>query len=224
MCNSRAGAKSFRTPNNKTHIIHNGFDFNRIKKIKNRQQIINSYKLNNCHVVGMVASFAERKDYKTFIDAAKIIINKIINVKFIAIGDGPNLPKMKNYLPNELKNNFMFLGRVKDVDSIVNCFTVGVLSTYSEGIPNSVMEYMAFGKPVIVTHGGGTNELVEDKINGFLTQANDSVDLSEKIISVLKDPKKIKKMGDSGQLRIRKYFSIEKMAKETVELYESLII
>lgn len=224
LCNSKAGAKSFRTPNNKTHIIYNGFDLGRIKKIKNKVHIQNKYQLNNFLVVGMVANFTEKKDYKTFIDAAKIVINRVINVKFIAIGHGPNLSKMKNYLPNELKNNFLFLGRVDDVDSIVNCFTVGVLSTYSEGISNAVIEYMAFGKPVVVTDGGGTNELVLDKINGYLSKIRDSGDLAEKIISILNDSKKIEQMGNSSQKRISTLFSVEKMAQETEELYKSLII
>ena len=49
-----------------------------------------------------------------------------------------------------------FLGKRKDVESLVSTFDVGVLCTFVEGLPNSVMEYMALGKPVVATAGGGT--------------------------------------------------------------------
>jgi glycosyltransferase involved in cell wall biosynthesis len=56
-----------------------------------------------------------------------------------------------------------------------------VLSTFSEGISNSVLEYMALGKPVIATSGGGTGELVLDNTTGYLIRQSDPEELAEKM-------------------------------------------
>ena len=48
-----------------------------------------------------------------------------------------------------------------------------LLSTFTEGISNSIMEYMALGKPVIATDGGGTKEIVDDGETGFLIGQSD---------------------------------------------------
>jgi len=221
--NSKAGANSFKSPKNKTFIIHNGFDLSRLEKVKDSNSIKKLYNLNNYKVIGMVANFTEMKDYKTFIDAALIIYMKRKDVKFIAVGSGPNLNKMKAYLPPTLKNNFMFLGNIKDVDSLVNCFTIGVLSTYSEGISNSVMEYMAFKKPVVVTDGGGSSEIVINSTTGYMSKYKDPIDLSEKVLSILNDDDKIKMMGLESYKRINSHFSISKMVSDTEKLYNKFI-
>ena len=64
----------------------------------------------------------------------------------------------KNIL-HEYSNKFIFLTKQDDIESIINIFDIGILATFTEGISNSIIEYMALAKPVIATDGGGTSEI-----------------------------------------------------------------
>ena len=91
-------------------------------------------------------------------------------------------------VPVSLLNKIIFLGKRSNVESIINIFDVGILLTNSkvhgEGISNSIMEYMALGKPVIATRGGGTNEVVIEGENGYLIDPFNEDQLIEKIENV----------------------------------------
>ena len=84
------------------------------------------------------------------------------------------------------------LGRQSDVESIINISNICVLTTnvkiHGEGISNSILEYMAMGKPVIASCGGGTNEIVEDAVTGFLISPLSPRELAEKIEILIDNP------------------------------------
>ena len=175
----------------------------------------------------MVGGFFERKDYKTYLEAALLVLKKRTDVTFMAIGEGPNLKKCKNMIPPDLMPYFKFTGVQKDVESIINIFDIGVLSTNSkvhgEGISNAILEYMALGKPVVATTGGGTNEIVEHMKTGILVPSNSPNHMAVKLIHLLKNPNEAIKMGLEGKNRIRKLFTLDEMANSYYELYCRLL-
>ena len=96
---------------------------------------------------------------------------------------------------------------------------IGVLSTYTEGISNSVMEYMGLGKPVVVTDGGASNEIVVDGKTGLLTAREDPDDLAEKIEYLLDHPDVARAMGEEGRRRLKAVFSFDKLVTESIAVY-----
>ena len=225
--NSHAGITSYRAPSKKCVCIHNGFDIKRINTLNNFRRIKNKYGISTEKVVGIVGSFSNKKDYEIFISSAQMILEKMDNVTFLAIGDGENLEKIKNSVKPEFKDKIKFLGKQKDVESIVNIFNIGILTTdirfHGEGISNSIMEYMVLGKPVVATNGGGTNELVLNGKTGFLVNPRDKVDLSKKVIQLLENNKLATKMGNAGKERIHKVFGLEKMTSSYVSLFQKIL-
>jgi len=222
LSNSNAGLMSYKVSGKKGYCIHNGFDFSRIEDIKNKSIVRKEFGINNEPVVGMVASFSDKKDYDTFILAAAKILKKRKNTIFLAVGDGKNFIKCKN-LAGENRNRIKFLGERKDIEDIVNICDICVLSTYTEGISNSVMEYMALGKPVIVSDGGGTKELVINGRTGFLNPPRNIDKLVEKIEYLLENPDIASNIGKAGKQRLFEHFSLEKMVNNTLNLYNSLL-
>ena len=160
LTNSYAGIKAYKVSKKKAVVIHNGFNANRIKKLESKEEIKRRFNIKTPYVVGMVGAFDHRKDYQTFIEAAKELILRRSDITFIMIGDGPNLTNCKQSWENKKNNNIIFAGKQTDIESIVNVFNIGVLTTnfykHKEGISNSIMEYMALGKPVIASRRGGT--------------------------------------------------------------------
>jgi len=224
--NSKAGLEAYDAPSYKSASIPNGFDFNRIKNIENVKTVRERYDIGNKKVIGKVAAFADRKDYVTYFKAASRICQIRDDVMFFAVGNGPNFETIKNAIPNENRDKLVFTGALSDVESLINIFDVGVLSTnndvHREGISNSIMEYMVLGKPVIATEGGGTSEIVQDGETGFLVPPKSPKILANQILELLEKPSMAKEMGKKGKERIFSKFNLEKMTISYLELYSKL--
>ena len=211
--NSRAGLHSYSAPNYKCQVIYNGFNFDRIKLLKQKEDVSNS------KIVGMVASYTNLKDYETFIKAAQIVLSSLDNVIFMCMGAG-NSQAYERIISPKHKDKIKLLGNQKNIESIINTFDIGVLSTLTEGISNSIMEYMAIGKPVVATFCPGTKELVVDRVTGFLVPVRSPEIMAEKILKLLKNDDLAVKMGMEGRARIQSLFSINQMLNNYIALYE----
>ena len=118
------------------------------------------------------------------------------------------------------------MGKRTDVESIIKEIDIGVLLSkkgHAEGLSNSIMEYMAAGKPVIATNTGGNPELVIEGETGYLIPHEDVEELTKKIIFLLERPQEREKMGIKGRERIEKDFSMDRMVKQFIELYKEVI-
>ena len=82
---------------------------------------------------------------------------------------------------------------------------------------------MAFRKPVVVTDGGGTRELVVDGETGFLVPPKQPEALAAKIEYLLDRPDIARRMGAAGEARLRRRFSTDTMVDETIKLYERAV-
>jgi len=224
--NSKQGLLVEKLNNNiKGKVIYNGLD---IKKFDEE-----SYNLNSnlpCKkfpsVVLMIASFSPAKDYLTFVKTAKMISEKNKNVCFLCIGDGPNRMKAEQESGKYFNKTIFFPGRRNDIPAIIKKSKIGVLlnntNGHAEGISNAIMEYMAAELPVIATNAGGTPELVQDGISGFLVPAFNENVVAEKILYLINNPGKAREMGKRGREIIENEFSIEKMSSSYLELYKRL--
>ncbi|MEL6922651.1 MAG: glycosyltransferase, partial [Bacteroidota bacterium] len=165
--NSEAGLRSYEAPAGKSKCIYNGFDFNRVKQLKDPAQVRRQLGIRTKKVVGMIGGFFDRKDYYTYVKAAELALAQHPDTTFLAIGDGPNLPACKNMVSPANRDRILFTGMLDDVESVINIFDVGVLATnarvHGEGISNAILEYMVLAKAVVATRGGGTDEIVVPK-------------------------------------------------------------
>ena len=221
LANSKAGLISYRVPAKKGKVIHNGLDLERLKNLDSTSEIRKKYNIKTKYLVGMVASFSDFKDYRAFNEVAEKILGIRKDIAFIGAGDGPNRKNFSDRMNRKLQEYIIYPGKVSDIESLINLFDIGILlSTNGEGFPNAVMEYMALGKPVIATDGGGTKELVVDGVTGFLLKENNPDEIIEKILYLIDNPDVAMKMGEEGKKRIVTEFNLDKMTKKYVELYE----
>ena len=225
--NSLAGLKSYRVPEKKGMCIYNGFDGNRISNILSPGEVRKKFDIRTPKVVAMVGSFSARKDYKTYLEAALIVLKNRDDVTFLSVGDGPDLNACKELIPQEFKPRCIFTGIQSDVESIINMLDVGVLSTntkiHGEGISNAILEYMALKKPTVATEGGGTNEAVEDKVTGFLVKADSAEDMATKINYLLENEDESVKLGLQARERMEQLFLLNRMTDEYYNLYTKVL-
>ena len=221
--NSKAGLEAYAVPKHKSFFIYNGFNFNRTNNLSASESVRSELGINSKYVVGMVATFSEYKDYKTYFSAAQLLLAKRNDITFLAIGADTDAASARSFIDDRYIGHFRLLGKRSGVESLINMMDICVLSTFTEGISNSILEYMALAKPVVASSGGGTNEIVEDNKTGFLVKQSDPVELVSKIEVLLNDTDLRQKMGLAGQERIRTVFSIDHMSNEYISLYNGVI-
>jgi glycosyltransferase involved in cell wall biosynthesis len=228
--NSNAGLKAYSARDAKAVCINNGMDLSRFKNLKDplliKTELFGANSAGS-FIVGMVGSFEERKDYNTLIETALSIVSSRNDIRFVLVGDGKYLREIRGRVPDSVSDKIVFTGKRTDVESIVNVFDLGVLLTNSrvhgEGISNSIIEYMALGKPVIATRGGGTDEVVFDNKNGFLVDSGSIEQVKEKIGLLIEDRSLINRLGKEGRRMVEERFDLEIMTKKYVEVYKKLV-
>lgn len=222
VANSQAGLDAYGVRGDRGLVIHNGFDPRRQRAREDRDAVLRRWNLGQRLIVGMVSTFRPWKDQPTLIRAAALILRHRDDVVFVLVGDGETLASCRALVPPDLVDAIRFTGSVYEgLESLVNVFDIGVLATFTEGISNSVMEYMAFGKPVVATDGGGTRELLLDGQTGFLVPPSDPERLADSIVRLLEDPQLRRRMGKAGQERIATEFSLERMVDRHRAAYRS---
>ena len=229
--NSNAGLAAYSAPGKKSSCIYNGMDLTRFENLKEpsfiRKEIFGD-ESDDIFIAGMVAAFEERKDYNSLIKAAITLISYHDNIRFVLIGDGADFNEIKSKVPVSLLSKIIFLGKRSDIESIINIFDIGILLTntkvHGEGISNSIIEYMALGKPVLATRGGGTNEVVIDNQNGFLLDADNNKDqLIEKIETLMKHKNMMIDLGKKGNQMAHEKFDLKIMTNHYITVYQKLL-
>lgn len=222
--NSKAGLKTYNSPRSKSLCIPNGFDFKRVQTLIPPQEIRLLHGIKTSLAVVMVANFNDYKDHPAYVAAAMQVLESLPDVSFICVGVGENMEPVKAMIPEGYQDRFIFTGRINYVESLVNACDIGVLaSTRGEGISNAILEYMALGKPVVATTGGGTPEIVMDGETGFITPIGDAASLSRRLLQLLNAPALRTDMGQAGQKRVRDHYELHKMTQAYLELYQGIL-
>jgi glycosyltransferase involved in cell wall biosynthesis len=96
-----------------------------------------------------------------------------------------------------------------------------VLTSLSEGFSNTVVEYMAAGKPVVATRVGGNVEAVADGETGFIVPVGRPDRVAEAILTLLTNRDSACRMGQAGRHRVEQLFAMNRMVQQFEVLYES---
>lgn len=162
-----------------------------------------------------------------FIDAAKILQNRFFGkVKFILAGDcdKENLAVLgENELKSLLISDYIeWIGYQRNMFSIYKDSDIVALPSYREGLPKSLIEACAMGRPIVTTDVPGCRECVKTGYNGLLVPAKDAVSLSCAIETLIIDDEKRKMFGINSRSLAEEEFSIDKVVQHTFEIYHSL--
>jgi glycosyltransferase involved in cell wall biosynthesis len=220
--NSYSGIKAYNSPINKSAVIYNGFSFDRLNNLTDPKIVRAKFGITTGLVVGMVASFNEYKDYGTYIRSALLVLDVFQDITFLCIGDGDD-SSYKKLIPEEKSKKILFLGKQSNVESIMNICHIGILSTHGEGISNALIEFMALGKPVITTdYFGGSNELIEQNISGFIIKPQDPSELANKIELLINNDNLRDEVGKNAKERVAIKFNNEVMVNSFYQVYSDL--
>lgn len=173
----------------------------------NKNEIRKKLNLNKDEfVIIMIAELNKNKNHEQMIDAIDILKGRGIDINVICAGDGPLLKNLKKkVVERKLEKNIKFLGNRNDINELIIACDIGILMSYREGLPRNIMELMACKKPVIGTNIRGIRDLIDNGVNGFLVNVNDSSDTAIKIEVLLKNRVLLENMGENAYQFIKDY-------------------
>jgi L-malate glycosyltransferase len=148
-------------------------------------------------VVGIVANLDRPvKRVDLFLRAARLVRQAVGQVEFVVIGEGHLRPSLTRQAATlGIEDAARFLGSVEDVAAELQRFDVGVISSDSEGLSNSILEYMAAAVPTVARAVGGNRELVRHGETGQLVDGDSPEALARAIVSLLQDDASRLRMG-----------------------------
>lgn len=222
-------------PAKKVRTIYNGLDMARIQPAHTeRHEILRALNLpENARFVTIMANMRAHvlqpepycyKDHPTFLRAAKKVHESVPDAAFIIAGEGDLLEATRELARSlGIADRTFFIGRCRDVGSVLSISDVCVLSSSSEGFSNAILEYMAAGRPVVATDVGGAREAVIHGETGYLVPTGDHDQMARHIIHLLVDSENARSLGESGQRRVNEIFSSVRQLQNIESLYNELL-
>jgi len=172
-------------------------------------------------LIGYVGRLSEEKGILNFIEAIPKIIEKEKNLKFLIVGDGHLRENLEKQIKSKhLKGKVKLVGWVShdELPDYLNELKLVVLPSYTEGLPNVILEAMACGTPVLANSVGSIPDLIINGKTGFLMEKNDPESIAENVIKSINNPDLLK-ISKKAYHTIRKNFSYE----NTIKLWKRVL-
>jgi L-malate glycosyltransferase len=174
-------------------------------------------------VVGNVAALTDHKDHRTLLDAAARVVRDVPSARFVVVGDGElRAPLEAQARALGLGDRCVFAGFRSDLDALLPAFDVFCLSSHMEGLGTSLLDAMAFGRPVVATGAGGIPEAVADGVTGRVVPARDPDALGAALVDLLGDAARRAAWGAAGRARFLERFTADRMADATLAVLEEV--
>lgn len=208
-------------------LIYNGVDVEKFDSATERADAIRQqYDVpEGMRIVTLVANLRhDVKNVPMFLRVADRVTQRLDDVRFVIAGEGDmktDLEAMAAQLG--IEEYVYFTGRCEDISALLAASYACVLTSIAEGFSNSILEYMASGKPVVATNVGGAAEAIEDHETGYVVTSNDDEEMAQRLLELLDNSTLADKMGQAARQRVTDEFSTEKQLAKTVDLYNRLL-
>ena len=173
-------------------------------------------------VVGTLARLFHSKGYAHIAKIAKEVIRKIPNTVFLLIGDGILRDRLeKEIVEAGLKEHFVFAGLIypEQIPRYLSIVDVLVHLSLREGLPRSVVQSLASGKPAVAFNLDGTPEVLTNGKTGYITELHEIDKVTEYLITLLLDKNLREEMGETGREFVKYKFDWKNMVNELESEY-----
>ena len=175
-------------------------------------------------VVLQIGRLDEQKAPEYLVDAAALVLDAQPDVCFYLAGDGPLREMVEERICHlGLQESVTLLGRREDVPVLLCATDVVTLSSLWEGMPYSLLEAGAMGRPAVCTAVDGSPEVVLDGETGCVVPPADPAAMARAILSLLRDPTRAAEMGQRASDRVRDLFDVRRMARSVGDLYAQVM-
>lgn len=211
-------------PENKVVSIPTGTDMTVFNVPRNRKAKV-KYGIDiDVPVITNVGILRSVKGHEVTLGAVKKVISTFADARFLIVGDGPREAELETIAKDlGISEYVIFTGYVDNIPEIYSFSDVAVLSSWSEGLPQSLLQAMASGVPVVATRVGGVSEVVIHEKTGILVDAGDHEALAEAVIKILNNSKITSQLVDNARAIVQKEHSLDRMIDKIEGLYTALL-
>jgi L-malate glycosyltransferase len=175
-------------------------------------------------VVGVVANLRPVKDHATLFRAIALLGSRWPAVRVVLVGEGDSRPELAQLASDlGIQEQVIFAGRRSNDPNLNHLFDIAVLSSRKEGLPNSVLEAMAAGRPVVATDVGAVSDAVIHGETGLLAPPGDAPGFAAALETLLANPDRARRMGEAAQRRARAHYSPEAALRAAEAVYSRLL-
>jgi glycosyltransferase involved in cell wall biosynthesis len=182
---------------------------------------------NDVPTVLLPARMLWTKGVGEFVEAARILKSRGYKARFLLAGSNdPGNPANIDEAQLQAwadEGAIEWIGFRRDMADVLKCTDVVVLPSYLEGLPKTIVDAAAAGRPTVTTNVPGCRDAVIDGRTGLLCEARDPHDLAEKIATLLDDPERRELMGQQARSFAVREFDIQKVVEVHLECYQALL-
>lgn len=219
--------QAFRVNETKTCTILNGIDVDEFIDLQPNIKLKKQLGLRDKDiVVGIIANLKKVKNHILLVKAFSNIVRYKKNLKLLIIGssiagDSDNTePEIRNFISKAgLEEHFIFVGYRNDIPDILSVIDIYCLTSLKEGMPLSLIEAMAAGKPTIGTYVEGIRDVIVPDKSGFLVPLGDVQALTGSLQILIDDPQLRQRFGKYGQSLASEYYSFQRCLNEYQNLF-----
>jgi glycosyltransferase involved in cell wall biosynthesis len=159
------------------------------------------------------------KGLEVLLRAWKMVLARL-PARLLIAGDGGQLPELKRFAADTgIAESVTFTGEVSDVPARLEQADLYVQPSYQEGLPNSVLEAMSAGLPIVATRISGNEDVVADGVNGMLVPAGDAESLAHALATLLADRERAREFGRQSRRIIEQRFQLSAVVDQLVTTY-----
>jgi glycosyltransferase involved in cell wall biosynthesis len=171
-------------------------------------------------VFGIVAQLRREKNHEMLLRAFAKVHQKNAGIRLLIVGDGPEAGALTRLTENlGMTNTVTFAGHVSSAWRTYAAIDIAVLTSDHEGFPNSVIEAMAVGRPVIATNVGGVSDAIENNVTGLLFPAGDLTKLESAMMTMITDLHFRRKIGVAAREIAERNYRSEQVMAQLEDLY-----
>lgn len=174
-----------------------------------------------------VANLRPQKDHATLLRAMAIVKDQVPAAHLLLVGSSPASGQLNNLHRQiaelGLTSHVSYLGPRQDVPAILRACDIGVLSSVSEGLPLSLLEYGAAGLSAVVTNVGQCAEVIDGGAAGVLVPPSNPEQLAEALVSLLGSKRERSVLGMKLQKRIETIYSAGPIIDQISDVYRDVL-
>lgn len=172
--------------------------------------------------VGTIGRLSTEKNHVMLLRAAKEVAARGFKVRFLIAGEGPERSKIERLIDEWGLAGSVGMPGYLSVEQFMRQVHVLVQCSFIENLPYSVMEAMAWCRPVLATAVGGVPDLVNEGKTGFLVPSDDYEALANRICEMSSWPRLIEEMGLAGRRKMENEFSVQRSVERHRVLYAAM--
>lgn len=176
-------------------------------------------------VVLTTGRLVDQKGHRYLVDCVPDLVAEVPDAAVVVIGGGTlQDPLARRAESLGVADTVRLVGHREDARALLDAADVYVLPSVAEAMPLALLEAMDAGLPAVGTGIIGTSEVLEDGVTGLLVPPRDPRALGAALLELLGDPALRRRFGSAARLRFRSRFTAERMAEQTLRVYDEALV